>query len=99
MLKKKFLKTKGECEVTFELNANSAKSVVLVGEFNDWQPVAMKQAKKGPFTAKVRLPQDGQFQFRYLVNDQKWQNDEAADAYLTNEYGGQNSVVSTFSDN
>ena len=99
MLKKKFFKTKDECEVTFELDVETAESVVLVGEFNDWQPVEMKQAKEGSFKTKVRLPKEGQFQFRYLVNEKNWQNDEAADAYLTNEYGGQNSVVSTFSDN
>jgi 1,4-alpha-glucan branching enzyme len=99
MLKKKFLKTKNECEVTFEVKAKDAATVALVSDFNGWQPVEMKQAKKGPFMAKVRLPKEGQFQFRYLVDEQKWQNDEAADAYLTNEYGGNNSVVSTFSDN
>ena len=99
MLKKKFFKTKDECEVTFELNVETADSVALVGEFNDWQPVEMKQTKAGPFAAKVRLPKDGQFQFRYLVDTHNWRNDEAADAYWTNEFGGNNSVVSTVSEN
>lgn len=99
MLKKKFFKTKDECEVTFELDAENAESVALVGEFSSWQPVEMKQAKNGPFKAKVRLPKDGQFQFRYLVNEHNWQNDEAADAYWTNEYGSNNSVVSTLFEN
>ena len=99
MLKKKFLKTKGECEVTFELAVENANSVSLVGEFNSWQPVEMKQAKNGPFKTKVRLPKDSQYQFRYLVDEQSWQNDDAADAYWTNEYGSNNSVVSTLSDN
>jgi 1,4-alpha-glucan branching enzyme len=98
MLKKKFLKTKGECEVTFELDVENAESVALVGEFNSWQPMEMKQAKNGPFKAKVRLPKDSQFQFRYLVDETNWQNDEAADAYWMNEYGGNNSVVSTLSE-
>lgn len=99
MLKKKFFKTKDECEVTFELDAENAESVALVGEFNSWQPMKMKQAKNGPFKAKVRLPKDGQFQFRYLVDEQNWRNDEAADAYWTNEYGGNNSVVYTLAEN
>jgi hypothetical protein len=46
----------------------------------------------------VRLPKEGQYQFRYLVDEQSWQNDEAADAYWTNEYGSNNSVVSTLSE-
>ncbi len=99
MIKKKYFKTKDECEVTFELKVEDAKTVVLVGEFNGWHPVTMKQIKKGPFKTKVRLPKEGRFQFRYLIDEDNWQNDDAADAYLTNEYGGKNSVVSTFSEN
>lgn len=97
MLKKKFFKTKDECEVTFAFDANGADSVALVGEFNDWEPIAMKKAKSknAPFKTKVRLPKDGQFQFRYLVDENKWENDEAADAYWANDQGTDNSVVFT----
>ena len=101
MLKKRFFKTKDECEVTFEYAGSEASEVVLVGEFNDWKPIPMKKAKKAgsPFRAKVRLPKNGRFQFRYFVDQQTWANDEAADAYWPNEYGESNSVVSTFSTN
>lgn len=97
MIEKKFFKTKGECEVTFEFMAEGAHEVALVGEFNNWEPIAMKQAKKegSPFRAKVRMPKDGRYQFRYLVNGEIWQNDEAADAYQPNEHGSDNSVVLT----
>ena len=97
MLKKKFFKTKDECEITFELNVEGAENVALVCEANGWEPINMKQVRKGPFRTKVRLPKEGQFQFRYLVNARDWHNDEAADAYWPNEYGEDNSVVSTFS--
>lgn len=95
MLKKKFFKTKEECEITFELNVEQAEEVALVCEHNGWEPIQMKQAKNGPFRTKIRLPKDGQFQFRYLVDGQSWCNDDAADAYLPNEHGGENSVLST----
>lgn len=95
MLTKKYLKTKDECEVTFELEASDAQNVALVCEANSWEPVAMKKAKDGAFRAKVRLPKEGHFQFRYLVNNDSWWNDEAADAYWPNEYGSENSVVFT----
>ncbi len=99
MLKKRFFKTKEECEVTFELNDENAQEVKLVGEFSGWEPIAMKKLKKGPFKTKVRLPKEGQFQFRYLVNGETWENDEAADAYWPNEHGTDNSVVFTVSQN
>ncbi len=95
MLKKKFFKTKDECEVTFELNVENANQVVLVSEHNGWEPIEMKQVKDGPFRTKIRLPKEGQFQFRYLVDGQTWRNDEAADAYWANEHGSENSVIST----
>lgn len=97
MLKKKYFKTKGECEVTFEYDANGAKEVLLVGEFNNWEPIAMKKAKSknAAFKTKVRLAKDGEYQFRYLVDQSNWENDEAADAYWPNDQGTDNSVVFT----
>ena len=39
MLKKKFIKSKPICQVTFQLPQDiEAKKVSLVGEFNDWNP-------------------------------------------------------------
>lgn len=96
MLKKKYFKTKDECEVTFELESADAKSVALVSEANGWQPVKMsKRRKDGVYYTKMRLPKEAQFQFRYLVDDQSWINDSAADAYVANEFGGENSIVVT----
>ena len=96
MLKKKYFKTKDECEVTFELDAADAESVALVSEANGWQPVKMsKRRKDGIYYAKVRLPKESRFQFRYLVDGDTWINDSAADAYVANEFGGENSVVVT----
>lgn len=95
MLKKKFFKTIDECEVTFEVTVEDAEQVALVSEHNGWEPIQMKKLKKGPFRTKVRLPKDGQFQFRYLVDENEWRNDEAADAYWVNEHGGDNSVIFT----
>ena len=96
MLKKKYFKTKDECEVTFELDSVDAESVALVTDVNGWQPVPMaKRQKDGVYYAKMRLPKESKFQFRYLVDGDSWINDSAADAYTANEFGGENSVVIT----
>ena len=96
MVKKKYFKTKEECEVTFEFDTDVANTVSWVSEVNDWQPVKMKKRRKdGVFYTKVRLPKTGDFQFRYLVDGQTWANDSAADAYVRNEFGSENSVVKT----
>ena len=93
MLKKRYFKTKGEYDVTF-MFPSEAEQVTLVCEANDWEPIEMKKSK-GVFSTKVRIPADGRYQFRYLVDGAEWANDGAADGYVANEHGTQNSVVDT----
>ena len=95
MLKKRFFKTKEDCEVTFEMETDGADSVDLVCEANGWKPIEMKKTRKGPFRAKMRLPRQCEFEFRYLIDQKAWANDDAADAYRPNDFGGQNSVLDT----
>ena len=96
MLKKKYFKTKNEWEITFEFESDEAETVALVAEANDWQPVDMKKRQKdGTFYCKMRLPKESHIQFRYLLDGNVWTNDSAADAFVPNEFGGQNGVVET----
>ena len=95
MIKKKFFKTRDECEVTFECAPAQAESVELVCEANGWQPISMKKKKGGAFRTRLRLPRDSQFEFRYLLDGRTWANDEAADSYAANVYGSDNGVVFT----
>ncbi|MFA0250324.1 isoamylase early set domain-containing protein [Vibrio sp. 10N.261.45.A4] len=96
MINKRFFKTKDEVEVTFELEAQEANSVSIVADFLDWKATPMKKLAKGKvYKFKIRLPKDGEFQFRYLVDDQQWVNDANADRYIPNEFGEDNCLVST----
>ncbi|CAM3633395.1 hypothetical protein VA7868_03786 [Vibrio aerogenes CECT 7868] len=97
MISKRFFKTKNEVEVTFELDMpEDISRAAIVADFLDWKPEPMKKiAKSGTFKFKTRLPKDGQFQFRYLINEQDWVNDPGADQYVPNEFGEDNCLVST----
>ena len=95
MLNKRYFKTVDECEVSFKVEPEGAETVELFIESNGWEPVPMKALKSGPFKVKMRLPLEQQIQFRYRVNEEWWINDEAADAYVANEHGSENSVVDT----
>lgn len=96
---KKYLKKKPVCKVTFRLSkkeTNSADSVHLVGDFNDWDALAtpMKRLKNGDFTATVDLDLYREYQFRYLKNGAEWDNDWEADKYVPTPFGdSENSVV------
>ncbi len=97
MLKKKFLKSKPVCKVSFYLpDAVEGDEAYLVGDFNDWSEDAtpMNQLKDGRFKATLNLDKGTEYQFRYLV-DGEWHNDWEADKYVPNPFSGDNSVVST----
>jgi len=94
-LKKKFLKSKPICRVSFQVPgpmAAKAKKVELVGSFNNWEPIAMRKVKDG-FTRTVDLETGAAHEFRYCVNGQEWLNDTEADAYVPNSFSTENSVV------
>ncbi len=96
MLKKRYLKSKPACQVSFYTARElDAENVALVGDFNEWNEAAtpMKPLKDGRFKVTVELPVDQRFQFRYLVDNSLWQNDWEADQYLPNPFSGDNSVV------
>lgn len=96
---KQYLKSKPIVKVTFELSAsavNGAKTVALAGEFNNWDPnaQALKKQKDGSFKTTVELPVGGEYQYRYVIDGTKWENDSAADKYVSNGVSSEdNSVV------
>ena len=98
-LKKQYLKKNGQCKVTFRLPkaaAPEAKTVHIVGEFNNWSTVAtpMEQLKSGEFKVVVDLAPGRDYQFRYLIDQTLWENDWDADQYVKSEFGDcENSVV------
>jgi 1,4-alpha-glucan branching enzyme len=85
--------------VTFELPSSMwAERVTLVGDFNNWDTTRdeMQQSRhNGNWRISLVLPKGREYQFRYLVNGQDWQNDWHADKYARNKFGTDNSVVTT----
>ena len=100
MIKKQFLKSKPVCKVTFTLAAEAAENaeqVELVGDFSDWNeaPISMKKLKNGTFKTTLDLETGKDYQFRYVIDGQKWENDWEADSYVPNNMTfEENSVVS-----
>ena len=83
--------------VTFELPPTVwAESVNLVGDFNGWDPTSLPMSRgrrEGGWRLTLDLRRGREYQFRYLVNGTEWCNDWDADRYVTNPFGGDNSVV------
>ena len=99
--KKKYLKSKNVCRVTYilpKIAAPDAKSVCIVGDFNNWNIHAnpMKKLKNGDYTIQLDLEPEREYQYRYFIDESKWENDWNADKYARSLYGdSDNSVVMT----
>ena len=97
MLTKNYTPTGRACRVTFELPAEvAAQAAHLCGEFNEWNTAShpFKKRKGGGFTIEVTLKPGASYRFRYLLDGERWVNDEAADSYEPNPFGTDDSVVS-----
>ena len=104
MLKKRYVKSRNTCKVTFEIpkdelpNEISPEAVCLVGDFNDWDteatPMSWVKSTKA-FKAVLDLEPETSYEFRYLLDGDRWYNDSEASAYVPNGFGAHNSVVET----
>ena len=100
-ISKKYLKSKPICKVTFrvpaEVGLKHNKAVVL-GSFNNWDKTSnrmKKLVKDGSFSIVVDLECGKEYEFKYLLDDDVWFNDESADDQVTTHFGdSSNSVVS-----
>jgi len=94
-IKKQYLKSKPVCKVTFSVPAEAAKSVAVVGSFNQWdttKATKLKKLKNGTFKGTVDLARDNSYEFRYLI-DGSYINDDEADSYAYNEFAGEENCV------
>ncbi len=97
-LVKKFSKDNTKCEVTFTLPKEAVqggKEVLLVGEFNNWNPaegIALV-AKKNEYKTVLKLEAGKRYEYRYLVDGHLWTNDATPDGFTSNPFGSVNSIV------
>lgn len=97
-IRKRYLKTRPVCKVTFRLPGEAAplaRKVSIVGEFNSWDREAtpMKRLKNGDWAVTLELEKGRAYRYRYLIDDSLWENDWFADGYEPNPYGCDDSVV------
>ncbi len=99
-IKKEYLKSRNVCKVTFMMPKEAgpdAESVAIVGEFNEWDTRAhlLKRQRNGDYTITLELKVGREYQYRYLIDNSRWENDYHADQYVKSPFGDcDNSVVS-----
>lgn len=75
-------------KVTFTLSSDvvaNATAGVLLGDFNNWDystGISLKKQKDGSMKASTTLEAGRTYQYRYLLNDGRWVNDQHADNFV-----------------
>ena len=85
-LKKFYINGANKYKVTFELpinDQNKKKEIKVVGDFNDWNWSTAKamEVSHGRYTIDLELDPGKRYEYRYLVNNEYWVNDDIADEY------------------
>jgi len=90
--------TGNKLEVSFELPGEvSGTAVNLCGDFNEWSATSLPLSRnaEGNFEVTVLLEAGCRYQYRYLIDGARWENDWMADDYVANEFGGEDSLLVT----
>jgi len=86
--------TGGERAVVLRLVAPASSAVVVVGDFNDWSPVAtpLRPTASGEWTVRLDLP-PGRYRYTFLVDGREWKSDPAEPPAPDNDYGPPTSIL------
>jgi Glycogen recognition site of AMP-activated protein kinase len=96
---KNYQPSKGTCKVTFSFGLNEAegvKTIQVLGDFNNWDDKVAPKLKKGKedFSTSVELNAGQSYEFKYLLDGSRWENDFSADGYVVTPFSGvSNSVL------
>lgn len=96
MIRKSYNKTGRSCLVTFTVPRETpAEAVHLCGDFNEWgrDTLPLLRRKDGRFSRSISLKSGRNYRFRYLLNEDRWENDHSADDYVSNPFGTEDSVI------
>ena len=79
-------------KITFSFESSDAKEVILMGDFNNWNPKKhpMKKDVNGKWKKVVTLV-PGQYEYKFLVDGQ-WKEDPQNDRICPNKFGTYNNV-------
>ncbi len=82
-------------EIVFRYHDDSASTVKLAGDFNDWDPEAASFERCGDGLWKISMPCQpaGKYRYKFLVDGARWTEDPSHGLKEEDGYGGFNSVL------
>ena len=79
--------------LVFVFHDDSAQSVSVAGEFNEWNHTPLKRDESGLWFTEIIAPRPGRFEYKFIINGQRWIEDPNNGLKTPNHYGGLNSVL------
>lgn len=81
----------------FVVHAPEAHNVALTGSFSSWQKMSMKNNGNGYWEITVPLNK-GEYTYSYIINGKDQMADPSVPAKVTDDFGGENSVINVGED-
>lgn len=79
----------------FIYHDDSARSVSLAGEFNNWNGsvTPLSKDESGLWLAEIDAPGPGRYQYKFLIDAHRWIEDPSNGMKMADNHGGLNSVL------
>jgi serine protease AprX len=84
-----------EGSLVFLFHDDHAESVSLAGDFNDWDATRspLTRDSTGLWEVALAAPKPGRYQYKFLVNGERWLEDPTNGMKVPDNYGGLNSLL------
>ena len=79
--------------IVFRYHSDTAVSVSLAGDVNDWQPLALERCADGIWEAAVPCRPAGKYAYKFLIDGTHWTEDPSHGLKEDDGFGGFNSVL------
>ncbi len=93
---KRTVKSPGKVKVTFVVPVDGCdQPVSVVGDFNEWDPLAtpLRKRSNGTRSVTIDLTEGASYRFKYLADNGEWFCGAQADDIVLNEYASEDSLI------
>jgi serine protease AprX len=82
-------------KLAFVFHDDNASSVSIAGNFNGWDRLAtpLKRDASGLWSTEIVVTKAGRFEYKFIVNGQRWLEDPSNGMKTPDNHGGLNSVL------